>query len=234
MEECELVSPKGGNAKPQFDSKHPSVRAKEWIDGKRAAGQLVILDLGCGDKKVLGAFGIDAIRLQGVDLVHNLEITPYPLPDNCADVIYLNHVLEHFTDPLPIMEEVWRLARPKGTVKIRTPHYSGIYAWKDPTHRRAFTSQSFYYFGENNYSYYTTARFHVAVVRLKYYMEGEEKYLPKLHRFWGRAVQWLLDHHPTFSERFFSYWVGGIDELQVTLEAIKPEVEALTSSEEPK
>ena len=31
----------------------------------------------------------------------------------------------------------------------------------------------------------------------------------------------ILDRHPTFGERFLCYWVGGIDELQVTLEAVK-------------
>jgi SAM-dependent methyltransferase len=131
-------------------------------------------------------------------------------------------VLEHFADPLPILQEVWRIVRPGGRVLIRTPHYSGHYAWKDPTHRRAFTSESFHYFGENGYSYYTWARFRVVRVRLKYFLE--EHVWPRPHRLFGRAVQWLLDRHPSFSERFLCYLVGGIDELQVTLEAVKPEI----------
>ena len=31
----------------------------------------------------------------------------------------------------------------------------------------------------------------------------------------------MLDRHPTFCERFLAYLVGGIDELQVTLVAVK-------------
>ena len=189
---------------------------------RRAAGLPVILDLGCGAKKVSGAFGVDVAALPGVDLVHDLEAPPYPLPGNCADAIYLNHVLEHFESPLMILEEAWRLARPDGRVFIRTPHYSGVYAWKDPTHRRAFSSESFHYFGENSYSYYTSARFHVVHVRLKYLME--EDLWPWPHRAWGRAVQWVLDRHQTFGERFLCYLVGGIDELQVTLAAVKSSV----------
>jgi hypothetical protein len=37
-------------------------------------------------------------------------------------------------------------------------------------------------------------------------------------------VQWVLDRHQTFGERFLCYLVGGIDELQVTLAAVKPSV----------
>src|SRR5207247_8729536 len=132
--------------------------------------------------------------------------------------------------PLPVLEEVWRIARPGGRVLIRTPHYSGVYAWKDPTHRRAFTSESFHYFGENGYSYYTHARFRVVSVRLKYFME--EHLWPRPHRAWARAVQWVLDRHPTFGERFLASLVGGIDELQVTLEAVKSQTGASKATPE--
>jgi len=191
-----------------------------YLRQQRQAGRPAVFDLGCGARKTEGAFGVDGVRLPGVDLVHDLDARPYPLPDDCADEIVLHHVIEHFADPLPLMEEVWRLTRPGGRVRIRTPHYSGPYAWIDPTHRRTFTSQSFHYFGDNGYSYYTSARFRVESVRLKYFMEQEQWPWPQ--RSWGRAVQWLLDRHPTFSERFLCYLIGGIDELQVSLEAVKP------------
>ena len=199
-----------------------------YAAARRAAGLPVVLDLGCGDKKVPGAFGLDIVDRAGVDLVHDLEAVPYPLPESCGDEIHLNHVLEHFENPLVILEEVWRLARPGGRVLIRTPHYSGTYAWVDPTHRRTFSAKSFYYFGENPYSFYTHARFHVVRVRLKYFMIEED--WPWPHRVWGRAVQWFLDRHPTFGERFLSYLVGGIDELRVTLEAVKSPVSAQAHS----
>jgi len=190
-----------------------------YAAARRAAGLPVILDLGCGANKVPGAFGMDTTALPGVDLVHDLGAAPYPLPDSCADAIYFNHVLEHLEHPLTALEEAWRLARPNGQVLIRTPHYSGIYAWRDPTHRRTFSAASFHYFGENNFSYYTKARFHVVHVRLKYFME--EEFWPWPFRAWGRAVQWFLDRHPTVGERFLCYLIGGIDELQVTLAAMK-------------
>jgi SAM-dependent methyltransferase len=193
-----------------------------YLRERQQKGLPTVFDLGCGGRKTAGAFGIDTARLPGVDLVHDLESRPYPLPDDCADEVLINHVLEHFADPLPVLEEAWRVLRPGGRALIRTPHYSGPYAWKDPTHRRAFSSESFHYFGENGYSYYTRARFQVVHVRLKYFME--EELWPRPHRAWGRLVQTLLDRHPTFGERFLCYLVGGIEELRVTLEAVKPGV----------
>jgi SAM-dependent methyltransferase len=195
--------------------------AEAYLAERRRRGERVVVDLGCGAHKTSGALGVDAVALPGVDMVHDLRTRPYPLPESFADEVVLSHVLEHFADPLPIMEEVWRITRPQGRVLIRTPHFSGRYAWKDPTHLRAFTSESFHYFGENGYSYYTQARFRVASVRLRYFME--EELWPWPHRVFGRAVQWLLDRHPTFGERFLCYVVGGIDELHVTLEARKDE-----------
>jgi hypothetical protein len=107
---------------------------------------------------------------------------------------------------------------PGAKLYIRTPHYSGIYAWKDPTHVRSFTSESFGYFGENSYSYSTHARFRVESLRLNYPMEPSPR---RIHRWGGAMVQRMLDRHPTFSERFLAHLVGGIDEIQVTLEAVK-------------
>jgi SAM-dependent methyltransferase len=183
-----------------------------YLESRQRNGLPAVFDLGCGEHKTAGAFGMD--------LIHDLEVRPYPLPDQCADEVVLSHVLEHFADPLPVLEEVWRIARPGARVLIRTPHYSGRYAWKDPTHRRTFSSESFDYFGENGYSYYTQARFRVIRVRLKYFMEEEQ--WPWLHRLFGRLIQRLLDRHPTFGERFLCYLVGGIEELQVSLETVKP------------
>jgi SAM-dependent methyltransferase len=190
-----------------------------YVESRRAQARPVVFDLGCGPHKTSGAFGVDAAGVDGVDLRHDLRCRPYPLPGDSADEVVLNHVLEHFADPLPVLEEVWRICRPGGLVRIRTPHYSGPYAWKDPTHQRAFTSESFHYFGENAYSYYVRARFRVRSVRLKYFME--EELWPWPQRAFGACVQWLLDRHPTFGERFFSHLVGGIEELRVTLEAVK-------------
>jgi SAM-dependent methyltransferase len=179
---------------------------------------VVVIDFGCGARKLKNAVGVDVVPLPGVDVVHDFRQRPYPFPSDYADEIHLSHVLEHVPDPIAMLEEIWRISKPAAKVHIRVPHYSGPYAWKDPTHVRCFTTESFDYFGSNNYSYYTHARFHVKSIRLKYFMEPSHR---RIYNLWGCCIQWLLDRHRTFSERFLLYLIGGIDEMEVLLEAQK-------------
>lgn len=180
--------------------------------------QWVIIDVGSGERKVPGAIGIDIHPLPGVDVVHDLNRPPYPFADDHADEVHLSHVLEHLTNPVAVLEEVWRISKPGAKVYVRVPHYTGPYAWRDPTHVRCFSTESFDYFGANDYSYYTHARFRVCSVRLKYFMQPSYRWV---FNVWGGLVQRILDTFPTFSERFLAYLVGGIDEIQVTLETLK-------------
>lgn len=169
----------------------------------------MILDLGCGLNKTEGAIGVDQFALPGVDVVHDLNSPPYPFADNSADQIHMNHVLEHVPDMMMVMEEIWRVLKPEGLLHIRVPHCTGMLAWNDPTHRRSFTTESFDYFGENGYSYYTAAKFKIVSRRLVHRVRG------------GSWLQGFFDRHPTFAERRLAYLFGGIDELQVTLAAQK-------------
>ena len=83
-----------------------------------------IVDLGCGDNKVPGAYGVDFRSFPDVvDLVADVsQITPEQLPQP-ADVVIARHVLEHF----PVRESValltrWtRLLKPGGLLHIEVP-----------------------------------------------------------------------------------------------------------------
>lgn len=101
---------------------------------------LIILDLGCGNRKRPGAIGVDRMALGDVNIIHDLEMFPYPFPDNFADSVIMSHILEHVEYPMQVLEEVWRISKPGAKIEIRVPHYSGMFAWRDPTHRRAFST----------------------------------------------------------------------------------------------
>jgi len=60
-----------------------------------AGGQEKRLDVGCGQRKLPGAIGLDRVALPGVDVVHDLNVLPYPFPDNEFNEIYARHVIEH-------------------------------------------------------------------------------------------------------------------------------------------
>ena len=53
------------------------------------------LDIGCGENKQEGFVGMDARALPGVDIIHDLEVFPWPLPDDCCLTIVGSHIIEH-------------------------------------------------------------------------------------------------------------------------------------------
>ena len=101
--------------------------------------KLQILDLGCGLKtKKEGAIGLDKRTAPHVDIVHDLNVYPYPFPDNEFDWIEMNHIIEHVDKPLNLMNEVYRIAKNNATVRIITPHYSSQLAYGDLEHFHRF------------------------------------------------------------------------------------------------
>ena len=65
--------------------------------------QGVKLDIGCGGNKQRGFVGMDVRKMEGVDIVHNLEKFPWPIPNESVSLAVASHVLEHInpgsTDP---------------------------------------------------------------------------------------------------------------------------------------
>jgi SAM-dependent methyltransferase len=121
-----------------------------------------ILDLGCGPNKVKGALGVDIVPMDGVDVVADFFELTYPFADNTFDQIYLNDVIEHLPNTMKTMEEIYRIARPDARIYIRVVNWNCIYTAMDPTHVKAFTRNSFDFFGSRpGRNYYTRARFEV-------------------------------------------------------------------------
>jgi len=125
--------------------------------------ETLILDLGCGNKKREGTVGVDFNDRSQADIVHDLNQFPYPFEDGTVDHIYLDNVLEHLHDTLSVMEEIYRLLKKDGTVKVIVPYFRSVWAFIDPTHRVFFSVASFSYFDPNHiickkYDY-TQARF---------------------------------------------------------------------------
>jgi len=116
------------------------------------------MNVGCGRTIMDGWLNLDSMALPGVDLVCDLErLGPgagraaLPLADGSVAEFLLSHVLEHIREPLPMMEELWRVARPGAVMTVRCPYGSSDDAWEDPTHVRAIFLQSFGYFSQPYY-----------------------------------------------------------------------------------
>ena len=105
-----------------------------------------VLHLGCGHTKRKGATGIDVLPLPEVDIVHNLDTVPWPVPAGHYDLVIAHNVLEHLDDIPQTMQEIARVLRPGGRVVIAVPYFRHIDAMTDPTHKHFFTARSLDYF----------------------------------------------------------------------------------------
>ena len=110
------------------------------------------LNLGCGLRLIDGYVNVD--RFGEPDLQHDLEVFPWPWPDDSVDEVVLQHVLEHLgrdTDVyLGIMKELYRVCRDGATIRITVPHHRHEYFYHDPTHVRAVTSEGMRLFSQRN------------------------------------------------------------------------------------
>lgn len=98
-----------------------------------------IVDLGCGTSKVPGSIGLDCFKDPAVDVVHDLDVFPYPFGNDSLDAVYLNHCIEHLADPKRTLEECVRIVRQNGNIFITVPHVTNLASFGDVTHQRYFS-----------------------------------------------------------------------------------------------
>ncbi len=177
------------------------------------------LHLGCGFHILPGYINLDKGKIDGVDVTHDLNIFPWPFPDNEFDEILLTHVLEHLPNTLPAMEELWRLCKNGAKVTIRVPFWNSFHAFRDPTHYRTFHNESFDFYDPSTSlnkqcSYYTHARFKIR--RKDYFIslrggDDNKGWYTVRNSFFKKILEMLAWHI-----------CGIIYFIEVELEAIKP------------
>jgi SAM-dependent methyltransferase len=127
-----------------------------------------VLDIGCGANKVAGAIGMDVNPRTAADVIHDLDDLPYPFADDQFDEVIGRHVIEHVQNPLAVMNELHRITRDGGIVKLLAPHWTNPDFATDLTHRNHLNSYSFRNLTEDRavFDFYTEARFKQKVVRV--------------------------------------------------------------------
>jgi SAM-dependent methyltransferase len=113
-----------------------------------APSYLKKLDLGCGKNKKTGFLGVDFSSDVGADIVHDLNVYPYPFEDNSVFEIFTSHFIEHVASIEKFMDECWRMLVPMGTITLLAPYYSSVRAWQDPTHVRPISEMTFLYYSK--------------------------------------------------------------------------------------
>lgn len=176
----------------------------------------MIIEFGCGNAKTPGAIGVDINPRSAADVLHDMDVFPYPFESNVADKIICHDVLEHVADFIRTMEEIWRIAKPGCAIDVTGPFMSSVNYFSDPTHRRAFTSRSFDYFlvaSDVHRHAYSTAEFKLHAVEFDPLQADLRKGLDR----------WLLKmanrHKRIYEERFA--FIYPVYQIHFALTAVK-------------
>jgi len=179
-----------------------------------AHNKSVRLDLGCGLTKPSGFIGIDCFKHEKVDIVHDLN-EGIPYPDSSVDAVRAFDFLEHLPDRINIMNEIWRVLKPGGSVEIMVPSTDGRGAFQDPTHVSFWNENSFWYFTDKK-------RDHLELGH-RYGFNGEFK-LVNLKKIINTTEWSQYDFKRKWKlmwNRFINYEIP-IVHLHVFLECVKP------------
>ena len=116
-----------------------------------------ILNVGCGIKKIKDSWNID--RLAEVDPDEVLDITDGPLPyeDNWFDEVVADYILEQIRkrdDFIYAMNEIWRVLKPDGLLRLKVPNAEFPEAFRDPMDCRYFVPETFDHFNHAHYRWF--------------------------------------------------------------------------------
>lgn len=150
-------------------AKQPPPRKRLSVKQLLLSKSQVLVDIGGGENPHPGAINIDIRDLPTTDIVHDIEVYPWPLPDACVDLLIASHVVEHINPArgnfLNWMAEAWRVLKPGGQFLISYPYAGSPGFWQDPTHCNGCTERTWTYFDPHHanrlFSVYRPKPFHI-------------------------------------------------------------------------
>lgn len=121
---------------------------KELAVPTEAPTEVIRIDLGCGQNKRDGFIGVDIAACEGVDVVHDLTVFPYPFADNSVDEVFSNHFIEHLSGEqmMQFMDELYRIMKVGAFATHVAPYYANMRAMQDPTHKQFVSEATFLYY----------------------------------------------------------------------------------------
>jgi SAM-dependent methyltransferase len=153
-----------------------------------------VLDLGCGQRKHPGSVGLDISPDTDADVVHDLDEFPYPFDDDSFDQVLMQDVIEHVERPYAVIAELARICRPGAGIQLRTPHFSSVLAYSDPTHRHYFSLAAIRSLAEPGFAHYTETRLRVLSTSLDFWLP-----------FRALGIAALANSKPDLYERYLAF-----------------------------
>jgi SAM-dependent methyltransferase len=100
---------------------------------------------------------LDVMPTHKPDVLHDLEVLPYPFADNEFDEIHAYEVLEHCGSQgdwkffFAQFSELHRIIKPRGFLIGSVPMWDQVWAWGDPGHKRCISQASFSFLSQKFY-----------------------------------------------------------------------------------
>jgi SAM-dependent methyltransferase len=180
------------------------------------------LNLGAGQFKKEGYVNVDINPELHPDIVHNLDVFPYPFKEKTFERIEGDHVLEHLKEPFKTMGELQRIAKPGAVIVIRVPHFSRGFTHTD--HKRGFDVTFPYYFDPEFKGGYSGIPLKIRKVRLTWFAQPylKKPLMPKplfyAALMCGAFLNFFANLHPYVCSRIWCFWVGGFEEVSFEFE----------------
>jgi SAM-dependent methyltransferase len=177
---------------------------------RHVAGPGRLLDIGCGNGRLLWRALRDGWQVKGLELSADmaafaaervgcevltddfLTLDPAPEDRESFDVVSLRHVLEHLPDPLRAMEKIGALLRPGGLLLVEMPNIEGLskrwvrFSARHGLHRRHFPPG----FAAGHACEYSRRSFTALLARTGFELTRWETYSKK------PLANWLLSRVP--------------------------------------
>ncbi len=181
----------------------------------------VAINLGCGRDYRKGWINVDFNKEVKTDVYADFT-KKLPFKNNYADLILLDNVLEHVARDkfLYFVDELYRVSKPGAVIRIYVPHYSGMYAFKHPTHYNYFGIGTFdlmmpekIFNGER----YNKARFHLRREKLFFFHHNlvSFKFLSRL------PINFLFNFGRNWQHLMERFQFFGFDEIYYELQVVK-------------
>lgn len=130
------------------------------------------------------------------DVVHDLNITPYPFESDAFDEIHAYECLEHVGHQgdwrffFRQWQEFYRILKPGGYFVGSCPMWDSPWAWSDPGHTRVITKHSLVFLRQAEYEN-QVGRTHMTDYRSVYSGDFETVAVQETEHSWGFVLRKL-------------------------------------------
>lgn len=171
------------------------------------------INLGGGRKALKNLLNVDILKEDSIDIVHDLNNSPYPFSDNSVAYCLMDNILEHLDKPINVLKELHRIIIKDGIVEIYVPYYKYEGAFWDPQHKNYFHEKYFDYFSKKHLLNYEVDNINFDILEKKIYIRKKGNIINNPKLFFRKIIPF---------KSFFNIFLWNMyDTLYVKLKVVK-------------